>query len=117
MNLLASDERIEIVGHAEDGRAAVDLAGSLRPDIILMDVSMPHLNGVEATRRIKEELPGTAVLMLTASRSHEDVKGAAAAGAAGYLTKDSASSDLITTILEIAALASALPSGPHAPHA
>jgi DNA-binding NarL/FixJ family response regulator len=109
MRLLESNERIEVVGHAHNGVEAVRLARRLRPDVVLMDIGMPGMNGIEATRRIKEHVPAASVLMLTASDKEEHVKLAAEAGARGYITKDSASSGLISTMLEITALASASP--------
>jgi NarL family two-component system response regulator LiaR len=109
MRLLESNERIEVVGHARNGEEAVRLAKSLRPDLVLMDIGMPGMDGIEATRQIRREVPGAAVLMLTASEQQEDMRRAAEAGAGGYITKDSASSDLVGMVLEISALASASP--------
>jgi DNA-binding NarL/FixJ family response regulator len=105
-HLLAQDERIDVVGHALDGAEAVRLTESLRPSIVLMDVSMPRVDGIEATRRIREVRPHTAVLVLTGPDAPDSARRAAEAGAAGYVTKDLASSDLIAAILEVAALAS-----------
>ena len=107
MSLLSGDERIEVVGHALDGAQAIELVRSLWPDLVLMDVSMPRMDGIEATRRIKEFAPEIPTLILTASAAAADVERATAAGAAGYLTKESASTDLIATVVELTALASA----------
>jgi DNA-binding NarL/FixJ family response regulator len=98
---LSRDPRIEVVGHARDGRAAVQLASELNPDVTLMDISMPLLDGVEATREIRRALPDACVLMLTGSDSPADVDRARQAGAAGYVTKDRIASELIESILEI----------------
>ena len=109
MSLLGADERIEVVGHAKNGPEAVELAESLQPDIVLMDISMPGLDGIEATARIKKSAPATPVLFLTASSSEDDVRRASEVGAAGYLTKEAAGSELVATIVELAALATAFP--------
>jgi len=106
MSVLGSDERIEVVGHASDGIEAIRLVESLRPDLVLMDISMPGMGGIEATKRIKELAPQLPVLILTTSSDEDDVRRATAAGAAGYLTKDAAS-DVVATIVEIATLARA----------
>lgn len=87
--LLAQDEGLEVVGAAEDGETAVALAAELRPDVVLMDLVMPGLDGVDATRRIIALLPRTQVVILSAYADDESVFAAINAGAAGYLTKDS----------------------------
>ena len=101
--VLGGDERIEVVGYAHDGGQAVELAKNLRPDVTLMDISMPVLDGVEATRQIRSIVPGACVLMLTGSNSRADVDRARKAGAAAYVTKDRIASELIEAILEVAA--------------
>ena len=101
--ILAIDERIEVVGQAADGEKAVELAASKDPDVVLMDIQMPRLDGVEAARRIKEGPNATAVLMLTGSDSAADVARAREAGAAGYVTKDRIASELIDSIVEASA--------------
>jgi DNA-binding NarL/FixJ family response regulator len=100
-SILEPDERIEIVGSAANGEEAVDLARSLRPHVVLMDISMPRLDGVEATRRIHQELPGARVLMLTGSSARQDVARARKAGAAGYVTKDKIAAELVDAILQV----------------
>ena len=99
--LLATEERIEVVGCARDGKEAVRLARTLRPDVILMDISMPVMDGFEATRRIRQQRKETCVLMLTGSNSRTDVDLARKAGAAGYVTKDRIAAELIEAIVEV----------------
>ena len=99
--ILTTDERIEVVGQASDGEQAVELARKLGPDVVLMDVSMPVLDGFEATREIREETAGVRVLMLTGSNSRDDVDRSREAGAAGYVTKDRIASELVATIVEV----------------
>ena len=79
---------IDVVGSAADGEEAVALAGRLRPDVVLMDLGMPHCDGVEATRRLRERQPGTYVLVLTTYADDRSVVAALRAGARGFLTKD-----------------------------
>ena len=101
--ILATDHRIEVAGHARDGREAVELARSIGPDVVLMDIAMPVMDGVEATQRIREQDAGACILMLTGSNSREDVDRARQAGAAGYVTKDRIAAELVDAILEVAA--------------
>jgi DNA-binding NarL/FixJ family response regulator len=100
--ILATDGRIEIAGHAATGEEAIDAARSARPDVVLMDIAMPVMDGLEATRRIADEVPSTAILMLTGSNSRIDVDDARQAGAAGYVTKDRIAAELVGAILEVA---------------
>jgi DNA-binding NarL/FixJ family response regulator len=79
---------IEVVGSASDGEEAVAMAGRLFPDVVLMDLGMPHCDGVEATRRLRERRPGTHVLVLTTYADDRSVVAALRAGARGFLTKD-----------------------------
>jgi DNA-binding NarL/FixJ family response regulator len=99
--ILATDERIEVVGQAGDGGQAVELAQTLDPDVVLMDVSMPVLDGFEATREIRAASEGTRVLMLTGSNSRADVDRSREAGASGYITKDRIASELVAAIVEV----------------
>jgi DNA-binding NarL/FixJ family response regulator len=99
--ILTTDDRIEVVGQASDGAQAVELARKLDPDIVLMDVSMPVLDGFEATREIREESADVRVLMLTGSNSRDDVDRSREAGASGYVTKDRIASELVATIVEV----------------
>src|SRR3984893_7110044 len=87
--LLDSDERVAVVGEAVDGLDAVKLAVALKPDVVLMDIKMPNLDGIEATRRIVTESPKTKVLMLTTFEADNHVIQALKAGASGYVLKDS----------------------------
>lgn len=96
--LLSADPELVIIGEAETGRAGVRLAQELRPDVVLMDISMPDLNGIEATRRIKEAQPEVAVLALTMHEDDQYFFEMLAAGAAGYIPKRAAPNDLIAAI-------------------
>jgi two-component system NarL family response regulator len=99
--ILAADERIEVVGQASDGGKAVELARKLGPDVVLMDVSMPVLDGFEATREIRAESDSVRVLMLTGSNSRADVDRSREVGASGYVTKDRIASELVGAIVEV----------------
>jgi two-component system nitrate/nitrite response regulator NarL len=101
--ILAGDERIAVVGHASDGSEAVRLAKSLHPDVVLMDISMPVLDGIEAAEAIRSQNGDARILMLTGSNSRDDVDRARQAGAAGYVTKDRIASELIDAIVEVSA--------------
>jgi DNA-binding NarL/FixJ family response regulator len=100
--ILATDQRLEVVGHAGDGAEALQLALSVEPDVILMDIAMPIMDGFEATKQICTRLPDACVLMLTGSNSRSDVDRAREAGAAGYVTKDRIAAELIDAIFEVA---------------
>jgi two-component system, NarL family, nitrate/nitrite response regulator NarL len=100
--ILVTDERIRVVGHARDGREAIDLSRTLGPEIVLMDISMPILDGIEATRRLTEEGSPARVLVVSGSNSRHDVDRAREAGAAGYLTKDRIAAELIDAIVDVA---------------
>jgi DNA-binding NarL/FixJ family response regulator len=91
---IASMPGKEVVGEASDGREAVDVATTLAPDVVVMDLHMPVLNGVDATRAICERLPGTAVLVLTMLEGDESVFAAVRAGARGYLLKGADRSEI-----------------------
>ena len=99
--ILSADQRIEIVGLASSGEEAVQRAGELEPDVVLMDISMPGVDGVEATRRIRAGIPASQVLMVTGSDARQDVDAARSAGAAGYVTKDKIAAELIGAIFDV----------------
>ncbi len=96
--LLSTEPDLEVVGEAGDGEEAVQEALRLRPDVVLMDLVMPRLDGVQATRRIMEQSPGTHVLVLTSFGSDDKVFPAIKAGARGYLLKDARAGDLLGAI-------------------
>src|SRR5262245_203683 len=92
--LLQTASDIEVVGEAADGHEAVRLAERLRPDVVLMDIRMPRVDGIEATRRILAGVPQTNILMLTTFAEDDDVYGALTAGAVGFLVKDGEPEDM-----------------------
>ncbi len=96
--MLGTDEQIEVVGEAEHGAEAVELVGSLRPDLVLMDLQMPELDGVEATQRIRREHPDTNVLILTTYDTDRAIVSAVEAGAAGYLLKDAPPAEVLSAV-------------------
>jgi DNA-binding NarL/FixJ family response regulator len=101
--MLESEESIRVIARAENGETAARLAAELRPDVVLMDLSMPQVDGFEATTRIREESPGTAIVVLTGSNDPDDVERARSAGAAGYVTKDRILAELVAAIRSAAA--------------
>lgn len=96
--LLERQTSLEVVGEAENGRETIQLAASLRPDVVVMDVGMPVLNGIEATKTIVTEDPNIAVVILSMHADESYVMRALKAGARGYLLKDSAPADLLGAI-------------------
>lgn len=96
--LLEREPHLEVVGIAGDGREAVLLAGRLRPEVVVMDVVMPGLNGVEATRQILQTLPQTKVIALSMHGDRRSIDGMLRAGVAGYLVKECAADDLVRAI-------------------
>jgi len=101
--LLEEDERVKIVGQAGDGAEAVKLAGSLKPDVVLMDLKMPNLDGIEATRQIVAAHPGVKVLLLTTFEADNHVIQALKAGASGYILKDSRPDSIVSSLLAVMA--------------
>lgn len=99
--LLKSEEDIEVVGEAENGRQAVMLARKTPPDVVVMDVAMPLLNGLEATRQIIRSCPNTKVLVLTSYGDDDCVHQLMQAGASGYLIKQTAANELLKAIREV----------------
>ncbi len=98
--IISMDEHIEVAGSAADGQEAVYLVEQLRPDLVLMDLKMPVMNGILATRLIKEQFPQTKVLVLTTYDADEWVFDAIRAGAEGYLLKDSSREELLKAIMD-----------------
>jgi two-component system response regulator NreC len=96
--LLERQPDLEVVGESENGRETIELAASLRPDVVVMDVGMPDMNGIEATKAIVTQRPTTAVVILSMHSDESYVMRALKAGARGYLLKDSAAADLIGAI-------------------
>ena len=96
---LSTEDCIRVVGRASNGEEAARLAAELRPEIVLMDISMPVLNGFEAAKLIRAETPGTRVLFLTGSASPADVAQARDAGGVGYVTKDKLATELLDAIV------------------
>ena len=100
--LLESDADIEVVGEAADGREAVDLARRLRPTLVLMDIRMPRLDGIEATRRLNADAEGTRVLILTTFGLDDYVYEALRAGASGFMLKDAPPEELLAAVQVVA---------------
>jgi DNA-binding NarL/FixJ family response regulator len=101
--LLSLDPELEVAGEASDGAEALQLVRELRPDVVLMDIMMPRMDGIAATTAIRQELPDTEVLALTSALDDETVVGAIRAGAIGYLLKNSEPADVIMAIKAAAA--------------
>src|SRR5947207_13499838 len=100
-SLLKHEVDIEVVGEAQTGREAVQLTRKLRPAVVVMDIAMPSLNGLEATRQIRKEVPETKVLILSAHGDDAYIEQVAALGAAGFLLKQTSSNVLATAIREV----------------
>ena len=101
--LLEEDPRVEIVGQAGDGAEAVKLAGSVMPDVILMDLKMPNVDGIEATKQILAKHPSVKVLLLTTFEADNHVIQALKAGASGYILKDSRPDSIVSSLLAVMA--------------
>jgi two-component system, NarL family, nitrate/nitrite response regulator NarL len=99
--LVGLEEDLEVIGEADNGRAAVALARKRLPEVVIMDLSMPLLNGAETTRQIHQAIPAVKVLVLSSYGDEESVERLMQAGAAGYLTKESAATELIQAIREV----------------
>jgi two-component system, NarL family, response regulator LiaR len=99
--LLATEKDIEVVGEAANGREALDLEEKLRPDVVLMDMVMPQMDGIEAIRHITARRPGARILVLTSFAADDKVFPAIKAGALGYLLKDSAPEELVEAIHQV----------------
>jgi DNA-binding NarL/FixJ family response regulator len=103
VTLLEASGDVQVVGQAADGAEAVRVVGELRPDVVLMDLSMPVLDGVEATRQVVRSVPGSRVVVLTSFSDRARVNDALAAGAIGYLLKDCEPPDLLAAVRAAAA--------------
>lgn len=99
--LLAGREDIEVVGEANNGREAVERARELMPDVVLMDIKMPELDGLAATKQLKAEMPYVRIMMLTVSETDEDLFEAIKAGASGYLLKNVDPDHLVASVLQV----------------
>ncbi|MEJ5314500.1 MULTISPECIES: response regulator transcription factor [Anaerolinea] len=102
MAILETEPGIEVVGEAGDGKEAVEKACSLLPDVVLMDLVMPGMDGIEATRQIKQRVPQVQVLVLTSFSTNDKVIPSLSAGATGYLLKDATPVDLVKAIEQVA---------------
>jgi DNA-binding NarL/FixJ family response regulator len=110
-DILDGVEGIEVVGSAEDGAAAIALAYAVKPDIVLMDISMPGMDGIEATQKLVEMASDARVVMLTSYSEREKITQALAAGAVSYLTKDAPPDAVIRAIRSAAAASDRPPAG------
>jgi len=99
--MMGVEPDLNVVGQAANGQEAVELARSLRPDVILLDLAMPQMDGIEATREIKSENPDARILIITSFSEDEKVYQAVKAGALGYLMKDSSPEDLMRAIHDV----------------
>jgi DNA-binding NarL/FixJ family response regulator len=106
--LLAQSSEIQVIGEATDGREAVDLAGKLLPNVVVMDVRLPNLNGIEATRIISNQYPGVKILILSAYEEDNYIFPLFEAGASGYLLKTSSGDELVKAICAVHAGETAL---------
>ena len=103
ISILKGHDEFEVVGQAGDGNEAVEQALATRPDVVVLDLGMPRLNGMEAARRIRKALPRTRILVLTMHDDEEYVLRTVRAGASGYLVKDGAASELVAAIRAVSA--------------
>jgi DNA-binding NarL/FixJ family response regulator len=99
--MLKLEPDLDVVGEARDGREAVAMAMKLRPDVVLMDIAMPELNGLEATRQLVKALPGTRIIILTAHCDDAYVRSAVGCGVAGFLVKQDSTHDICRAIREV----------------
>jgi DNA-binding NarL/FixJ family response regulator len=108
MSVLSEDERVDVIGIADNGQQAVELATELQPDVILMDLKMPVLDGLEATRQIRETGLPVQILLLTGTETEVQSEDATAAGANAFLRKERGVEELRQVFLEVASLAAVL---------
>jgi len=99
--MLALQPDLQVIGEADDGRKAVAMAIELRPDVVLMDIAMPRLNGLEATRQLLKAVPGIRIILLTAHGDDAYVKSAVDAGASGFLLKQDSTHDICRAVREV----------------
>jgi DNA-binding NarL/FixJ family response regulator len=109
--ILAEFDDVEVVGEAESGERALPLVERRKPDVVIMDLHMPGMSGAEATRRMRESSPQTAVVMLTVSAAEDDVIDALEAGAVGYLLKDAQGEEILRAVTAAAQGGSVLSAG------
>ncbi len=109
--ILEAHADLEVVGDASSGEIALALVNQLRPDVVLMDIRLPGMNGIEVTRRLTRDHPGVHVLMVSAYDEDEYVRGALEAGAAGYLSKTAPGKELVQAVRAVAGGTSVLQSG------
>ncbi|MFL6621655.1 MAG: response regulator [Sulfurifustaceae bacterium] len=100
--LLSNIDGVDVVGEADTGRKALEMVGARAPDVVLMDIAMPEMNGLETTTRVTREYPGVRVIMLSMHAGEEYVMQALRAGASGYLLKDAATSELELAVRAVA---------------
>jgi DNA-binding NarL/FixJ family response regulator len=111
MTVLAQDERVDVIGIADDGEEAVRLATELQPDVVVMDIKMPNIDGLEATRRIRAAGLPTQILLLTGTDEPIGSEDAKLAGASGFIRKERSVEELKELLLEVATLAAAFGQG------
>ena len=99
--ILESNKEVLLIGEAKDGQEAIKLVAEKLPDIVVMDISMPHMDGIQATKHIRSTFPDTKVLALSIHSGKRFIKEMLDAGASGYLLKDSAPDELVTAIFKI----------------
>jgi DNA-binding NarL/FixJ family response regulator len=102
-SLIEKEKDLEVVGMAENGRQALMLTRKLKPDVVILDIAMPDLNGIDTARQIADEMPGVKIVALSMHSEKQFVEGMVRAGAAGYLLKDSAFEELIKAIRVVCA--------------
>jgi DNA-binding NarL/FixJ family response regulator len=103
INILGEDANLKVIGEAKDGQDAIDQALDLKPDIVLMDIFMPHCNGIEATAVLSQKLPSVKVLMITVSERGDDLLEALKMGARGYVVKSASPLEIVQAVKKTAA--------------
>ncbi|KUO48941.1 MAG: hypothetical protein APF76_09865 [Desulfitibacter sp. BRH_c19] len=100
-SLLQEIEQLEVVGEAKDGMETIEMVSEMKPDMVLMDIRMPKMNGIEACKEIKRNYPNTKVIILTSYSTDEEIRKAILVGADAYLMKETGSNNLVNTIFEV----------------